>query len=320
MPNRLTSLRIDSVRDFNQIELFRLYRQVDSTRSFKVRSAPTIWRAPVSLLLMASTVQPSSLGFAGYADLPGVRLWYTDSGSRGVPVILLHANTGNADGWQHNIPAFVEGRYRVITFDRRGWGRSTANRDTGTQPGTIAEDLHALADHLQLERFHLVGVAGGGYAAYDYVLWHPERLRSVVIAASGGGIVDEELGKLRQKTRLPGFESWPAEFREVSMGYMATNPDGLQRWLEIHHHSQQQGAPVQPQRATITYESLATIRVPTLLMPGDQDLLTPPWVMRRQLAHIPGARFVVLPEAAHSINWEQPEAFNRNVLEFIDRH
>ena len=57
-----------------------------------------------------------------------------------------------------------------------------------------------------------------------------------------------------------------------------------------------------------------------LLMPGDQDLQTPPWVMRRQLAHIAGAQFIVLPEAAHSINWEQPEAFNRNVLEFIRRH
>jgi len=60
--------------------------------------------------------------------------------------------------------------------------------------------------------------------------------------------------------------------------------------------------------------------VPTLLMPGDQDLQTPPWVMRRQLAHIPGAQFMVLPEAAHSINWEQPEAFNRNVLEFIRKY
>jgi len=101
------------------------------------------------------------------------------------------------------------------------------------------------------------------------------------------------------------------------MGYMATSPEGLKKWLEIHHQSRRQGAPVQPQRATITYDKLETIYVPTLLMPGDQDLQTPPWVMRRQLAHIPHAKFIVLPEAAHSINWEQPEAFNRNVLEFI---
>lgn len=255
--------------------------------------------------------------FAGYADLPGVRLWYTDSGGSGVAVVLLHANTGNADSWQYNIPGFVEAGYRVVTFDRRGWGRSTANPDTGPQPGTIAEDLHALVEHLKLDRFHLVAVAGGGFAAYDYVLWRPERLRSLVIAASGGAITDEEMRNLREKTTLPGFSSWPAEFREVSMGYMVTNPEGLKQWLEIHHNSRQPDAPAQPQRTTIAYAKLETIRVPTLLMPGDQDLQTPPWVMRRQLAHISGAKFIVLPEAAHSINWEQPEAFNRNVLEFI---
>ena len=126
--------------------------------------------------------------------------------------------------------------------------------------------------------------------------------------------------QLRQQTTLPGFASWPAEFREVSMGYMATNPEGLRRWLGIYQNSRQEDAPAQPQRTMITYAKLETIRVPTLLMPGDQDLQTPPWVMRRQLAHIPGATFIVLPEAAHSINWEQPEEFNRNVLEFIRRH
>lgn len=266
---------------------------------------------------MASESGTQTKPFSGHADLPGVRLWYTDSSGDGAPLVLLHANTGNADSWQYNIPGFVAAGYRVITFDRRGWGRSTANAGTGTQPGTIAEDLHALIDYLKLDRFHLVAVAGGGFAAYDYVLWHPERLRSLVVAASGGAITDEEMRQLREKTTLPGFSSWPAEFREVSMGYMATHPVGLQKWLEIHHNSRQPGAPAQPQRTTITYAKLETIRVPTLLMPGDQDLQTPPWVMRRQLAHMPHAKFIVLPEAAHSINWEQPEIFNKNVLEFI---
>ena len=66
-----------------------------------------------------------------------------------------------------------------------------------------------------------------------------------------------------------------------------------------------------------TFDKLATLRVPTLLMPGDQDIQYPPWVMRCQLAR---AEFIVLPEASHSFNWEQPEAFNRNILEFIRKH
>lgn len=268
---------------------------------------------------MASAKSPVH-SFAGYAELAGVRLWYTDSGGAGVPLILLHANTGNADGWQYNISGLAAAGYRVIAFDRRGWGRSTANPATGPQPATIADDLHALVGHLNIDKFHLVGVAGGGFAAYDYVLWHPERLRCLVVAASGGAIVDEELRKLREKTTLPNFPNWPPEFREVSPGYMATHPEGLKLWLEIHENSRQKDAPVQSQRQTITFEKLKTIRVPTLLMPGDQDLQAPPWVMRRQLAAIPGAEFIILPEASHSINWEQPEPFNRAVLEFIGRH
>src|SRR2546422_5795610 len=126
---------------------------------------------------MASAAQ-----FAGHADLPGMRLWYTDTGGAGIPVLLLHANTGNADGWQHNIPELVAAGYRAIAFDRRGWGRSSANPDTGPQPGTIAEDLHALAEHLKIDRFHLVAVAGGGVAPYHYVLLPPERLRRLVVA------------------------------------------------------------------------------------------------------------------------------------------
>ena len=63
-----------------------------------------------------------------------MRLWYTDSGGSGVPVLLLHANTGNADGWQYNIPGFVEAGYRAIAFDRRGWGRSMAIRTRALSP------------------------------------------------------------------------------------------------------------------------------------------------------------------------------------------
>ena len=85
--------------------------------------------------------------FSGHVDLPGVHLWYSDSGGDGVAVVLLHANTGNAVGFQYNIPAFVEAGFRAIAFDRRGWGRSRANPATGPQPGTIAEDLHALLEH-----------------------------------------------------------------------------------------------------------------------------------------------------------------------------
>lgn len=259
--------------------------------------------------------------FQGHVALPGVQLWYTDSGGAGVPIVLMHANTGNSDSWEQSAPAFAAAGYRVIAFDRRGWGRSNPDPATGSQPGTVAEDLHGLVEHLRLDRFHLVGTAGGGYVAYDYVLWHPERLRSLVVSSSGGGLAEDAYAsEAAPRVRLPGFADFPAHLREVSLGYIATNPRGLERWLEIHHHSRQDGAPAQPLRGEITFAKLETIQVPTLLLPGDNDLTTPPYLMRQQSVHIPGCQFHLIPEAGHSAAWEQPDVFNRLVLEFISQH
>src|SRR4029434_4808062 len=125
--------------------------QVDIPRPYSIRSAQKTWEraglfselaasgagtvtiglhagARSLFLFMESSAQTPSAGFAGYADLHVVRLWSPDSGGNGVPVILLHANTGNADSWQDNIAGFVEAGYRVITFDRPGVGASDAEQ------------------------------------------------------------------------------------------------------------------------------------------------------------------------------------------------
>ncbi|HEY6359517.1 MAG TPA: alpha/beta hydrolase, partial [Vicinamibacterales bacterium] len=91
-----------------------------------------------------------------FANLPGVRLWFTDTGGNGEPVVLMHPNTGTSEVWEPQTAAFSKAGYRVIAFDRRGWGRSEADPATGAQPGHASEDLHSLADYLLLRRFHLV--------------------------------------------------------------------------------------------------------------------------------------------------------------------
>ena len=100
----------------------------------------------------------------GRADVPGVRLWYTDSGGRSAPVVFVHAATGSSRVWEYQLPAFTSGGYRVVTYDRRGFGRSTVD-PAGPQPGTGADDLLALVNHLGLDRIHLVGSAAGGIVA-----------------------------------------------------------------------------------------------------------------------------------------------------------
>src|SRR5262245_22935011 len=95
----------------------------------------------ISLILTIGPLVASAQGPAheGYAELPGVRIWYTDSGGSGIPVILLHAATGNVGSWEHQIPAFTAAGYRCITYDRKGWGRSTTD-PAARQPGTAADD------------------------------------------------------------------------------------------------------------------------------------------------------------------------------------
>jgi pimeloyl-ACP methyl ester carboxylesterase len=138
-----------------------------------------------------------------YAELPGVKLWFIDTGGTGTPIILLHANTGTSAVWERQVARFSQAGYRVIAFDRRGWGKSVANPATGPQPGSIAGDLDALADILKLDRFHLLGLAGGGFAALDYAAWRPERLRSLVVAASTGQIADKEIADFIARIEIP---------------------------------------------------------------------------------------------------------------------
>src|SRR3984957_14663937 len=168
-----------------------------------------------------------------FAELPGVKLWFTDSGGTGAPLILLHANTGTSAVWANQVESFSRAGYRVIAFDRRGWGKSIANPATGPQPGNIAGDLDALAEYLKLDKFHLLGVAGGGFAALDYAAWHPERVRSLMVGASTGAIEDRDVAEFIARIAIPELRKQSAHYREIGASYRGANPEGTRRWIEI---------------------------------------------------------------------------------------
>jgi len=256
-----------------------------------------------------------------YAELPGVRLWYRDTRGAGVAVVFMHAATGSSRVWEYQIPAFAAAGYRVIAFDRRGFGR-TAVEPGGAQPSTAADDLLALMDHLKIDRFHLVGTAAGGFASVDFALSFPARLRSLVVANSIGGVQDEDYLALGRRIRPPEFNALPAEVRELGPSYRASDPEGTRRWMELErtNHSEGPPPPAQTMRNRITFALVETITTPTLLLTGGADLYAPPPVMQLFVKRIKGSESVVVPEAGHSTYWEQPEAFNRAVLAFIRKH
>ena len=256
-----------------------------------------------------------------YAALPGVKLWFVDTGGAGVPIVLLHPNTGTVAIWEPQIPAFARAGYRVIAFDRRGWGKSIPDPTTSSEPGSIAGDLHALADHLKLDPFHLLGVAGGGFIALDYAAWHPERVRSLIVGASTGTIEDQEMADFIARIAIPEIRKQSAHYREIGASYRGANPEGTRRWIEIDEHARQPGAGFQPQlRTPNTLAKIATIPAPTLIIAADADLLAPPALMRLWSRHLKEHEWAEVHDAGHAMAWEQPGTFNDKVLDFIRRH
>jgi len=253
-----------------------------------------------------------------YAELPGVRLWYKDTGGSGVPIVVLHSNTGSSQNWEHQIPAFTAAGFRLIAYDRRGWGRSMAR--PGAEPATAADDLRDLMKFLGIDRFHLLGTAGGGFVAFDYALSFPEHIRSLVVANSIGGVQDEGYLELGRRLRPPQFDAMPPELRELGPSYRAANPEGTRHWIELELMSRQSGAPAQPLRNRLTFSMLESIKVPTFLITGDADMYAPPPLLRMFTSRIKGSQSLVIPEAGHSGYWEKPDVFNKAVLEFIKKH
>jgi pimeloyl-ACP methyl ester carboxylesterase len=271
---------------------------------------------PVPMWVPAEMPPPAPQN-EGVADLPGTRLWYWDTGGSGPAVVFMHAGTQSGAGWGYQQPVFAAAGFRTIGYSRRGYFRS----DPGdpANPGLGSEDLKHLLDYLKVKRAHLVALAHGGFFALDFALVYPQRVRSLTIASSYMGIdaSEKDYAEANARLRPKPFEALPSEVKELHPSYRAGNPEGLVAWVKLEHEAAN-GPRVNPKRAhVLTWATLESIRLPTLLMTGDGDLYTPPALLRMQASHMPHAELTVITEAGHCANWEQPAAFNERVLTFL---
>lgn len=261
-------------------------------------------------------VPPQAPVTEGTVEVPGGHLWFWDTGGTGPAVLLVHAASGSAESWPYQQPVLAEAGYRVVAYSRRGHYRSSGFSDDDAPVG--AEDLHAVVEHLELDRFHLVCAALGGYYATDYALLHPERVRSLAVISSFMAIRDPGFLDVIAGLRPPEFDPLPTYFKELSPSYRAANPEGLRRWRDIADRAHLPGSAYRHVVVNdITWDRLATLAPRTLLVTGDSDLYLPPPVMRMAAEHIPRCSTAVFPEVGHAANWETPSAFNRLLLRFL---
>ena len=263
-------------------------------------------------------VPPQPAFTESIADIGDAKIWYTDTGGAGVPVVMVHPASGSGLVWLYQRPALHAAGYRVITWSRRGChGSSPVDLQN---PGIASHDLLKLVNQLGLGTFHLVCCAAGGRVGTDFGFSHPDRVRSIVVASNSFGVSDGIIAETAARIRPEGWDEWPWWFRELGPSYRAANPEGTKLWIDLEHQGAAPDGHRQKTAHIATEAMLAEFKPPTLLMTGDADTSTPPATLRLMAARIPGSEICVLPECGHSAYWERPDLFNAAVLDFIGRH
>ncbi|MEV5016487.1 alpha/beta fold hydrolase [Streptomyces sp. NPDC053780] len=241
-----------------------------------------------------------------YADLPGVRTWYESEGT-GDPLVLLHGGFCTNDTWGAQ-RADLAAAYRLLLPERRAHGH-TPDVDGPLTYQDMADDTVAFLETVVDAPAHLVGWSDGAVVALLVALARPELVRRVVLIGANfrpGGECFVEPGMLDAMT--PDSPDM-AFFREM---YEAVSPDGADHWpvVAVKMIDMWRTQPV------LTERELGRVTAPTLVMAGDDDLMTLEHTTALYRA-LPDARLAVLPGASHLVPLEKPALVNGLVLDHL---
>jgi 3-oxoadipate enol-lactonase len=247
-------------------------------------------------------------------DVNGTRLHVSDQGT-GHAVILLHGLGCDGTDWAPQVEAFSE-RYRCITVDHRGHGRSDRTVGGGFSIPGFAADAVAILDHLAVDRAHVVGLSMGGMIAQEVALSAPERVctLSLLDTFARAGALGEGMGAMADQVAADGLDLIASGFQAMvfASGTPAARPDVIERF-DAQFRENTPACLASAMRAigqVDTIDRLAGLRVPTLVLCGAEDNLTPIAQAEELGNAIPGARFEIVPDAGHFSNIENPDHVN----------
>ena len=255
----------------------------------------------------------------GYANTPGAKLWYWDTGGTGETIVLCHPASQSSQIWLYQQPVFAKAGYRVVAYSRRGYYKS----ETGApgEPGAMVGDLLHLMDALGIRRAHMMGAAAGGIAALAFAVAHPDYVASLILAGTIFSPVEEEWRTMYARLGLAAAsKAVSTEFLELGPSYRITQPEGVARFRELEHQAKPNRRFSQPPGVEVTWKAMEALRTPVLLLTGEADLYAPPPLQRLVSKHLLNCELATLREVGHAPYWEAPEAFNALVLAFLGRH
>ena len=248
------------------------------------------------------------------ARLNGIEIDYEVSG-RGPAVLLSHGYSATRRMWDEQHRALGD-RYRTISWSMRGHGETESPADPAAYSADLTvADMHALLGHLGVARAVVGGLSLGGYVSLAFYLAHPEMVRALVICDSGPGYRNADARR-----------QWNERAQERAVALETRGLEALGHSREVREsaslHRSAQGLAhaargMLAQEGSRVIDGLGSIAVPTLIIVGDRDqpFIAPCEYMAKK---IPGARLEVIRDAGHSSNLDQPEAFNRVLLDFLE--
>jgi pimeloyl-ACP methyl ester carboxylesterase len=258
------------------------------------------------------------------AEVNGQRLYYEQHGE-GEPLLCVHGLACDTLAWIPQVQAFAAA-HRTVIFDNRDVGQSSMC-DGPYEIADMARDALALADELELDSFHLLGISMGGAIAQEIAIQAPDRVRTLTLAVTfpAGGTYASRLADV-----------WGARVRQVSREQHVDelmllnqseaffeNPDMVEflRTAMLNNPHPQPPEAFCRQIAACgrhdTRDRLGGLTMPTHVIGGANDILVPLWKSEEVASLIPGAKLTVLPNAPHGLSLERAEEFNAAVLGFI---
>lgn len=260
-----------------------------------------------------------------------VKLHYEEAGT-GTPIIFVHEFAGDSRSWESQMRHFGR-RYRCIAFNARGYPPSDVPDDVEKYSQARArDDIKSVLDALKIDKAHIVGLSMGGFATLHFGFTYPERVLSLVVGGCGYGAQADKRAQFAAET-----EAAAKRFEEIGMdkaaqGYALApsrvqfqnkDPRGWKEFADQLATNSTKGSAltmrgVQSRRPSLfdLVEQMKTIKAPTLIITGDEDwpCLEPAILMKRTIM---SAGMVVLPNSGHTVNLEEPGAFNQQVADFL---
>jgi len=252
-----------------------------------------------------------------------IQIAYTDAGI-GRPVVLIHGYPFNRSLWNEQVAA-LSSSYRVIALDLRGFGESDATPGTATM-NLMAQDVGLLMDQLEISRAAIAGLSMGGYVALAFYKQFPSRVRAFVLADTRAQADTEEGKQTRAQQAEKALNEGMAGIADAMLPKLLT-PETVSKHPEVVKRIRDMMLKTKPEGAAAALhgmaerddqtELLAKITVPTLIIVGAEDAITPVADSEKMHAAIPSSRLVVIENAGHVSNLERSEQFNDALLNFL---